>query len=112
MSVLQISLPRPGPLRLVRRCTATTGATVRHLSPLLGRRVLRRPVPPGAVARALRLTFVALGGTFVKFGQLIGSCPGVFGEEAANEFRACLDTGPIVPFAAIRRTVEETPAVR
>lgn len=42
----------------------------------------------------------------MKFGQLVGSAPGVFGDEVAAEFRSCLDTGPAVPFDMIRRTVE------
>ncbi len=43
---------------------------------------------------ATRQTFEDLGGTFMKFGQLVASSPGVFGEEVSDEFRACLDTGP------------------
>ena len=54
--------------------------------------------PSDAYARPLRRTFEELGATFMKFGQLIGSSPGVFGESVAQEFRSCLDTGPSVPF--------------
>jgi predicted unusual protein kinase regulating ubiquinone biosynthesis (AarF/ABC1/UbiB family) len=52
--------------------------------------------------------FETLGVTFVKFGQLVASSPGVFGEEVADEFRSCLDTGPTVPAEAVRRTIETT----
>ena len=42
----------------------------------------------------------------MKFGQLIASAPGLFGKELSDEFRSCLDTGPVVPFAEVRRTIE------
>jgi predicted unusual protein kinase regulating ubiquinone biosynthesis (AarF/ABC1/UbiB family) len=71
------------------------------------RRALRRPLPASAFARPLRLTFERLGATYVKFGQLVASSPGVFGDEVADEFRSSLDTGPAVPFAAVRAAVEE-----
>jgi predicted unusual protein kinase regulating ubiquinone biosynthesis (AarF/ABC1/UbiB family) len=58
------------------------------------------------LARPLRETFEDLGGTYVKFGQLVASAPGVFGNELADEFRSCLDTGPVVPFTEVRRTIE------
>ena len=59
-----------------------------------------------ALARPLRETFEDLGGTFMKFGQLLASSPGVFGEELSEEFRACLDTGPAVRFTNIKSRVE------
>ncbi|MGH9075293.1 MAG: ABC1 kinase family protein, partial [Acidimicrobiales bacterium] len=65
-----------------------------------------RAVPPGAWARPLRLTFEELGATFVKFGQLVGSSPGVFGEVVADELRTCLDTGPPVPVEQVRAAIE------
>ncbi len=59
------------------------------------------------LARPLRLTFEALGGTFMKFGQMIASSPGLFGDEFSDEFRSCLDTGLPVPFSAVRERVED-----
>ena len=64
------------------------------------------PLPMTQLARPLRRTFEDLGGTFMKFGQLVASSPGVFGDEVADEFRSCLDTGPVVPFDEIRRVIE------
>ena len=61
-----------------------------------------------ALAHALRSAFEELGAAYVKFGQLVGSAPGIFGEAVANVFRSCLDSGPIVPFSAVRRIVEST----
>jgi predicted unusual protein kinase regulating ubiquinone biosynthesis (AarF/ABC1/UbiB family) len=60
-----------------------------------------------AIARVIRLTFVDLGGTFTKFGQLIASSPSIFGDDVAHEFRGCLDAGPAVPIAEVRRVVED-----
>jgi predicted unusual protein kinase regulating ubiquinone biosynthesis (AarF/ABC1/UbiB family) len=66
-----------------------------------------RKLAPEDFARPLRMTFEELGTTFMKFGQLIASSPGVFGEEMAAEFRGCLDTGLPVPFERVRRIVED-----
>lgn len=59
-----------------------------------------------AFGRPLRESFERVGGTFVKFGQIIASSPGLFGDELANEFRSCLDTGPVVPLDQVREVVE------
>jgi predicted unusual protein kinase regulating ubiquinone biosynthesis (AarF/ABC1/UbiB family)/catechol 2,3-dioxygenase-like lactoylglutathione lyase family enzyme len=49
----------------------------------------------------------ALGSTYLKFGQIIASSPGIVGEEVADAFRGCLDTGPPIRsselFSAIER---------
>ena len=65
-----------------------------------------RTVSEDALARAVSLLFQDLGTTFVKFGQLVASSPGIFGEGFSNQFRSCLDTGPAVPFDVVRATVE------
>jgi len=65
------------------------------------------PVSFSALARPLRRTFEDLGGTFVKLGQLIASTPGLFGDQVANEFRSCLDTGPPVPFVQVCQQIED-----
>jgi len=61
---------------------------------------------PAEVGRRLRLAFEDLGATYVKFGQLIGSSPGAFGQAMSDEFRSCLDTGPLVPYTEIRAAIE------
>jgi hypothetical protein len=58
-------------------------------------------------AAGIRRTFDDLGGTFTKFGQLIGSSPSLFGEEVAAEFRGCLDAGAPVPFDDVRAVIED-----
>ncbi len=103
-----IGLPDPERRRLRRRAVETMRVLVREFRGLAIRRLLRRPLPADAAAGPLRRTFETLGATYVKFGQLVASAPGVFGDAAANEFRSCLDTGPVVPFPAVRATVEAT----
>jgi ubiquinone biosynthesis protein len=95
---------------LVRRGAVIAGVTARHLAPFVLRqafheRALRVPAP--VLARQLRLIFEDLGGTFIKFGQIIASSPAMFGEAVANEFRSCLDTGPAVDFPSVRARVED-----
>ena len=100
----QDALPTPRVATLAARAAQTTTTLGWHLAPLgLLRNRARRP---GAVATALRQSFEELGATYVKFGQLLASSPGLFGEEFSAEFRAFLDTGPPVPYSAVRRTVE------
>lgn len=62
---------------------------------------------PTEFARPLRMAFEDVGGTFTKFGQILASSPGLFGPEVADEFRSCLDTGPMVAFPEVRRRVED-----
>ncbi|MFM7201595.1 MAG: ABC1 kinase family protein [Myxococcota bacterium] len=52
--------------------------------------------------RRLRHSFEALGPTFIKFGQLIASSPGIFPRAVADEFQACLDRMPPLSFEVIR----------
>ena len=46
------------------------------------------------VIKQLPNTFVDLGPTYVKFGQIIASSPGAFGESLSREFRGLLDRVP------------------
>ncbi len=103
-------LPEPGALELVRRGTQIAEVTTKHFVPVVLRHLRHRGearLTPSDFAHPLRLTFEDLGGTFIKFGQIMASSPGMFGEEVAEEFRSCLDTGPPVPFADVRLRVEE-----
>jgi predicted unusual protein kinase regulating ubiquinone biosynthesis (AarF/ABC1/UbiB family) len=81
---------------------------VRRLGRLALVRARGRDVAEDALARAVSLLFQDLGTTFVKFGQLVASSPGIFGERFSEQFRSCLDTGPAVPFELVRATVEST----
>lgn len=102
-------LPRPSIIALVRRGWRLLWIFGRSIGPLAVRqlfKVTKGPVEPEVFARPLRVAFEDAGGTFVKFGQIIASSPGLFGEVLSNEFRSCLDTGPLVPFNQIQRVIE------
>jgi predicted unusual protein kinase regulating ubiquinone biosynthesis (AarF/ABC1/UbiB family) len=103
-------LPEPSAGALVRRGATITRVVGARFAPVAFRqlRTIRQgALPVAELARPLRRSFEMLGGTFMKFGQIIASSPGMFGDEVADEFRACLDTGPAVPFTEVRRRVEE-----
>jgi hypothetical protein len=87
-----------------RRLAAAIGTSARHLVPLVPSYV-RRSVTPGQLAEALSASFQRLGATYVKFGQLIASAPGVVGEQFADGFRGLLDGAPPVPFPEVRATI-------
>jgi len=103
-------LPEPTRRELLRRGRTIAKVVAVHFTPTAVRQV--RSIRHGALpavqlARPLRRSFQDLGGTFMKFGQIIASSPGMFGDDVADEFRACLDTGPPVPFPAVRQRVED-----
>lgn len=91
---------------VTRRARQIGTVTAKNFAPLAIRTGLTRHLVPDAYAKPLRKTFEELGATFMKFGQLIGSSPGMFGDAVAAEFRSCLDTGASVPFDEVRRAVE------
>jgi ubiquinone biosynthesis protein len=94
------------PADIARRAAQISWVTTKHFGRLGLRAARHRELAPDAFAHPLRLTFEELGTTFMKFGQLISSSPGVFGESVSAEFRSCLDTGPPVPFEQVRVVVE------
>ena len=103
-------LPDPTGRELIRRGSHHRHRGGRALRPHRAppaEHIRHGPLPAAQLARPLRKSFQDLGGTFMKFGQIIASSPGMFGDEVADEFRACLDTGPPVPFADVRQRVEE-----
>ena len=103
-------LPTPSRADLVRRGAVVTAAFARRLAPLGVAQVRHARdgvLAPEDFARPLRLAFEDVGGTFIKFGQILASSPGLFGDEISNEFRSCLDTGPVVGFSEVRRRVED-----
>lgn len=118
-------LPAPTRRDLVRRGAQIARVLTARLTPLAMRqaRVLRRDalatrqlrgavLPPREYARPWRQVCEDLGGTFMKFGQMVASAPGLFGDEVADEFRALLDTGPPVPFGQVRALIEHDLGMR
>jgi predicted unusual protein kinase regulating ubiquinone biosynthesis (AarF/ABC1/UbiB family) len=103
-------LAEPDRVALGLRGVEIARAGVRHLGPLALRQLRHARegvLSPGEIAGPLRETYEELGGTFIKFGQIIASSPALFGDEVAEEFRACLDTGPRVRFTEIRERIED-----
>src|ERR1700760_3577150 len=63
-----------------------------------GARVVSNLVGPGTlqqkIIKQIPQAFADLGPTYVKFGQIIASSPGAFGEQLSREFRDLLDRVP------------------
>ena len=55
------------------------------------------------VIREIPQTFADLGPTYVKFGQIIASSPGAFGESLSREFRGLLDRVPPADSGQVHR---------
>ncbi|MFL0178219.1 MULTISPECIES: ABC1 kinase family protein [unclassified Mycobacterium] len=74
-------------------------------------RVFTRLLRPGPVQqkviRELPQTFADLGPTYVKFGQIIASSPGAFGEPLSREFRGLLDSVPPADSDAVHKLFVE-----
>jgi ubiquinone biosynthesis protein len=59
------------------------------------------------VIQQLPQTFADLGPTYVKFGQIIASSPGAFGESLSREFRGLLDRVPPANTEEVHKLVEQ-----
>jgi len=72
-----------------------------------GARVLTKLAGKGTlgdkVIREIPKTFADLGPTYVKFGQIIASSPGAFGEQLSREFRSLLDSVPPADTAEVHK---------
>ena len=103
-----LTLPGPGDAaRLAEIALAFARHGVLTVAGRGGRLVVRpRQQAPKALAVSLRRSFVVLGPTFVKLGQLIASSPGLFPETLADEMRRLLDSVPAEPSARVRRIIE------
>src|ERR1700736_3129157 len=76
---------------------ARFGVTRRQLTRTAARVVTKLPGKgpwQQKVIKQLPQTFADLGPTYVKFGQIIASSPGAFGESLSREFRSLLDRVP------------------
>ncbi|MGV0834067.1 ABC1 kinase family protein [Mycolicibacterium thermoresistibile] len=59
------------------------------------------------IIKEIPQTFSDLGPTYVKFGQIIASSPGAFGEPLSREFRSLLDRVPPADPAAVHKLFRE-----
>jgi predicted unusual protein kinase regulating ubiquinone biosynthesis (AarF/ABC1/UbiB family) len=59
------------------------------------------------VIKQMPQTFADLGPTYVKFGQIIASSPGAFGESLSREFRSLLDAVPPAKPAEVHKLFVE-----
>jgi predicted unusual protein kinase regulating ubiquinone biosynthesis (AarF/ABC1/UbiB family) len=101
--VQPITLPKRSIFAALGRTFHIWALGARYMTPELIKRLFRRGGNP---ARGARRIAEKLGSTYIKFGQFAASAPGIVGESVAEEFRNTLDTGPAVPFAYVRSTIE------
>lgn len=102
----------PGRVRLAdgRRLGRILGVITRHGVASLAREAPRltrsKRGAPRALAVTLRRSFTELGPSFIKFGQLIASSPGLFPDELTTELRHLLDALPAEPAEHAIKTIE------
>src|ERR1700719_1343607 len=76
-----------------------------------GARVVSRLAGKGSlqqkIIKEVPKTFADLGPTYVKFGQIIASSPGAFGESMSREFRSLLDAVPPADPGEIHKLFKE-----
>ena len=89
---------------------ARIGATGWQLT-RTGARVVTRLAGKGSlqqkIIKEVPQTFADLGPTYVKFGQIIASSPGAFGESLSREFRSLLDAVPPADGDAVHKLFRE-----
>src|SRR6201996_1483771 len=59
------------------------------------------------IVKQIPKTFADLGPTYVKFGQIIASSPGAFGEALSREFRGLLDRVPPADAGQVHQLLAE-----
>src|SRR6187549_517678 len=59
------------------------------------------------IIKQIPKAFSDLGPTYVKFGQIIASSPGAFGEQMSREFRSLLDAVPPADSVEIHKLFKE-----
>ena len=101
-------LPSPPPLRALVAAASRAGAAATAAPPGAADADAEAfaawlaALPPELAPRTLRKLFERLGATYVKLGQFIASSPTLFPRAYVEEFQACLDLAPPVPYAEIR----------
>ena len=99
-----VSIRRIG-LSEVRRLAWTLSLLSWHGLRMIVRKLARSKRP--VVGEELSRAFERLGSSYVKFGQIIASSPGLFPVDVSNEFQSLLDHVKPVPYEHIRRIITE-----
>jgi predicted unusual protein kinase regulating ubiquinone biosynthesis (AarF/ABC1/UbiB family) len=89
---------------------ARIGVTGWQLTRTVARVAGKLPGPGGwqhKVITEIPRTFSDLGPTYVKFGQIIASSPGAFGESLSREFRSLLDAVPPADTAQVHQLFKD-----
>lgn len=89
----------------IARLTQTVTLLMWHFLRIVMRKVVRSK--GDIAAEELRRAFERLGSTYIKFGQIIASSPGLFPIGISNEFKSLLDQVNPVPHADICRVITE-----
>ena len=106
LDIRPITLPKPGRRAVAGRVVAFAVIALRELSKMAWHKMPRPwKVDREDLAHAVRAMFDELGGTFSKFGQLVGSSPSLFGDEVAHAFRSMLDSAEPVPYAQVASAI-------
>ena len=79
------------PLAVEAARVGATGWQVTRTGARVAGSLLRKGSLQQKVIKQIPQTFADLGPTYVKFGQIIASSPGAFGEHLSREFRGLLD---------------------
>jgi ubiquinone biosynthesis protein len=75
---------------------------------VVGNKVRREPCPPAKIfGEVLARTFIALGPTYIKLGQILASRPDLVDPQIANELSGLLDQLPPIPFDQVRSAWRE-----
>jgi ubiquinone biosynthesis protein len=82
------------PLPMEAARVAVTGWQVTRTAARIVGKLPARGAWQQKVIKQLPQTFADLGPTYVKFGQIVASSPGAFGESLSREFRGLLDRVP------------------
>lgn len=87
----------------IARLAFTAGVLLWHCLRMVGRKLIGSK--QAIVGQELCRAFERLGSTYIKFGQIIASSPGLFPVRLSDEFRSLLDHVQPVPYEAIRQVV-------
>jgi predicted unusual protein kinase regulating ubiquinone biosynthesis (AarF/ABC1/UbiB family) len=95
----------PLPFEAIR--IGTTGWQLTRTAARVATKLPARGTWQMKVIKQIPQTFVDLGPTYVKFGQIIASSPGAFGEPLSREFRSLLDAVPPADTEEVHKLLSE-----